>query len=647
MRGASLVILSLALLVRVLPAAAGVTPGGLRGLIESLDAGNDGTGTLTLGFHGAYRSEADTGQSTSRSHFGEVRLSITYALARFLELGGSVPYRMDYVTDRRDTDGAASDFQSGFGDLETRVKVSLPFGSRDAFRLGAMGSYRFTTGDEAKGYGGTDPVMGLMGLLSLDLSEIPGTAPLMINLNAGVERHKDVQAAAGQPAETDNDLLRLAASIEFPTPNMSFFLEISTEQWYQRKGLGFSDSPIWLTPGARFGGQGENWLDLGVRIGVNPDHATLKAPGWEIYAALGVPSVMTRRDRDRDGAPDDVDACPDTPHGAVVDARGCPIDSDLDGVYDGLDRCPGTPRGAVVDLWGCLLDTDGDGVPDGLDKCPNTPPQVPVDRVGCPLDTDGDGVPDGLDKCPNTRPNTVVDEHGCPIDEDSDGVPDGIDKCPGTPYGAKVDANGCPLDSDGDGVPDGLDKCPDTPYGALVNPDGCPLDEDSDGVPDGIDKCPGTPYGAVVDRHGCPLDSDGDGVPDGLDKCPNTRPGVKVNKWGCPERTRLEGVNFAYNSAELEPESFPILDKVGQLLVDIPEMRVRIEGHTDSDGSDAYNLTLSQRRAEAVRAYLLRTFNIDPLRIEARGFGESVPIASNATPEGKALNRRVEFVTIE
>src|SRR6267378_694946 len=125
------------------------------------------------------------------------------------------------------------------------------------------------------------------------------------------------------------------------------------------------------------------------------------------------------QDSDKDGVPDKQDACPNTPLGATVDARGCPTDSDKDGVYDGLDKCPGTPAGATVDASGCPSDSDSDGVPDGLDKCPNTPAGTPVDTTGCPL------------------PRQLI------RDSDSDGVPDDRDKCPNTPAGSKVDANGC------------------------------------------------------------------------------------------------------------------------------------------------------------------------------------------------------------
>jgi len=151
------------------------------------------------------------------------------------------------------------------------------------------------------------------------------------------------------------------------------------------------------------------------------------------------------------------------------------------------------------------VDSDGDGVPDSRDKCPNTPHGATVDEKGCPKDADGDGVADGIDKCPNTPKGVKVDPTGCPIDSDRDGVFDGPDQCPDTPKGAKVDEKGCPKDTDRDGVADGLDECPETPQGVKVGGDGCPLDLDRDGVFDGVDKCPDTPIGVKVDSTGCPV----------------------------------------------------------------------------------------------------------------------------------------------
>lgn len=169
-------------------------------------------------------------------------------------------------------------------------------------------------------------------------------------------------------------------------------------------------------------------------------------------------------------------------------------------------------------------------------------------------------------------------------------------------------------------------------------------DADRDGVPDDKDQCPNTPAGVKVDATGCPLDSDGDGVPDYKDQCPGTPPGVKVNQLGCPERKAiiLKGVNFAFNSAELIPESLTILDGVAEILSKHPDLKVTIAGHTDSVGTADYNKKLSQRRAESVRNYLTSR-GVNAANLTAVGFGEEQPIASNDAAEGRAKNRRVEL----
>jgi len=125
--------------------------------------------------------------------------------------------------------------------------------------------------------------------------------------------------------------------------------------------------------------------------------------------------------------------------------------------------------------WRRSRDSDNDGVSDDLDRCLNTPHGAIVDRFGCPLDTDGDGVADGLDDCPATdaEAREMVDINGCPVDSDFDGYPDYRDACPNNPVGALVDPSGCPVDSDGDGVPDGLDDCPYTLVGVAVDRNGC------------------------------------------------------------------------------------------------------------------------------------------------------------------------------
>lgn len=243
------------------------------------------------------------------------------------------------------------------------------------------------------------------------------------------------------------------------------------------------------------------------------------------------------------------------------------------------------------------------------------------------LDADRDGVNDKSDQCPNTPLGALVDVHGCPIDADKDGVPDGIDQCANTPAGAQVDARGCPADADNDGVPDGIDQCANTPAGASVDPRGCPMDADNDGVVDGLDKCPNTPTGAQVDKDGCPIE-----VSDRETELLDTG------------KITVRDIHFATAKWDILPESYKILDEIGQILVQWPELKIEIGGHADARGSDEYNLTLSQKRAQAVLDYLVQHFpQINASQYTAKGYGESQPVAPNNTVEGMARNRRVEF----
>ena len=147
-----------------------------------------------------------------------------------------------------------------------------------------------------------------------------------------------------------------------------------------------------------------------------------------------------------------------------------------------------------------------------------------------------------------------------------------------------------------------------------------------------------------------PKDSDGDGVYDNRDECPGTPAGVKVNAVGCPEVGEkilsLEGVNFDHDKAMIKAESRPILDNAVKVLNENASVHVRVEGHTDSDGTDAYNMGLSQRRAEAVVAYLTAA-GIDAGRLSAVGYGESSPVAPNDSKENKYKNRRVDLVVTD
>ncbi len=232
------------------------------------------------------------------------------------------------------------------------------------------------------------------------------------------------------------------------------------------------------------------------------------------------------------------------------------------------------------------------------------------------------------------------------VDSDSDGVCDDRDKCPNTAIGLAVDGDGCPLDSDEDGVPDYLDKCPNTPKGCIVDKDGCPIDSDKDGVIDCMDKCPDTPAGCIVDKNGCPIDSDKDGVIDCRDKCPNTPAGATVDKDGCMhEKITINlNVEFDYDKSDVKDKYRDGIKKVADFMKEFPKTTAVIAGNTDSNGSNDYNQKLSERRANSVRQYLISNFGIKASRLTAIGYGETKPIATNDTDEGRQRNRRVDAV---
>ncbi|MBK8235631.1 MAG: OmpA family protein [Deltaproteobacteria bacterium] len=234
-----------------------------------------------------------------------------------------------------------------------------------------------------------------------------------------------------------------------------------------------------------------------------------------------------------------------------------------------------------------------------------------------PKDTDGDGFYDNVDKCV-TEPGVAPD--GCPIrDKDGDGFLDNVDKCIDEPG---VAPDGCPIrDKDGDGFLDDVDQCIDEPG---VAPDGCPIrDTDGDGILDDVDQCKEEPE----TKNGY---EDGDGCPDEVPKEVEKFTGV------------IEGIFFDVDKDTIRAKSKPKLDEAVGVLKKFESVRVEISGHTDSSGKREHNVDLSQRRAEAVKKYLVDA-GIDAGRITTRGAGPDEPRADNKTKAGKAQNRRIEF----
>ncbi len=168
-------------------------------------------------------------------------------------------------------------------------------------------------------------------------------------------------------------------------------------------------------------------------------------------------------------------------------------------------------------------------------------------------------------------------------------------------------------------------------------------DSDGDGVPDDIDECPGTPPGVQVDEVGCAGDSDGDGVTDDVDECLGTPKGAIVDHRGC---WVVKGVTFDYKKWNVKPQFNSNLDNIINVLNNTPGLNIRVEGHTDNIGSAKYNLGLSKKRAEAIKAYLVGK-GIEGSRITSIGLGLSKARASNDTKKGRAMNRRAELIPVK
>ncbi len=277
--------------------------------------------------------------------------------------------------------------------------------------------------------------------------------------------------------------------------------------------------------------------------------------------------------------------------------------------------------------WG-KKDADGDGILDDVDQCVDDPEDFDdfQDSDGCPdNDNDSDRIPDDADQCRDDAEDVddFQDEDGCPDpDNDDDGLLDGADDCPVEPGPAST--RGCP-DRDGDTVVDSIDACPDE--AGTLDTNGCP-DQDGDRVPDHRDQCPTEPADARVD----PARSDG---------CPAR---VVVTK---DEVVILDKVFFDTGKATIKTASFAILDEVAGVLKSYPDIeQIEVQGHTDAQGSDASNLSLSQRRADSVRQYLIDK-GVEPGRLVAKGYGETVPVDTNDTADGRAKNRRVQFLILK
>jgi outer membrane protein OmpA-like peptidoglycan-associated protein len=398
--------------------------------------------------------------------------------------------------------------------------------------------------------------------------------------------------------------------------------------------------------------------------------------------------------QDDDGCPD---LAPDADKDGVADAIDrCPLEPETrDGVRDD-DGCPEYQQPAQATLVHLLApkpelseplppvsvegapvaappppDGDKDGLDDAIDRCPLTAEDLDgfEDDDGCPeLDNDDDAVADANDRCPLEAEtiNGNRDDDGCPdevVDVDQDGVGYDDDRCPLEPGNAD---DGCPHEPLPALALDGFPGKAPPPPSAPTEPTPAPAtpagDFDTDGLPDDVDACPvsAEDRDGFEDEDGCPeLDNDQDGIADAADKCPLEAESIngKNDVDGCPDpgagvvtiekrAVVIKGtIGFKSGAATLQPTAMPLLQQVASTLKAASTISIEIQGHTDDVGNAAANIKLSKRRAEAIRAVLIKN-GVSAARLVANGYGPTRPRASNKTAAGREQNRRVEFLIL-
>ncbi|MBN1399173.1 MAG: OmpA family protein [Bacteroidetes bacterium] len=308
---------------------------------------------------------------------------------------------------------------------------------------------------------------------------------------------------------------------------------------------------------------------------------------------------------------------------------------DSDGDKDGLLKSEEKKIGTNPDNF----DTDGDGLGDGdeVRKYMTSPLKADSDNDGLSdadevmkyktdplkMDTDGDGLSDG-DEVNKYKTDPLK------VDTDGDGLSDGDEV-------TKYKTDPLKADTDGDGLTDGNEVL-------KYKTDPLKVDTDGDGLSDGDEV-------NLTKTDPLKPDTDGDGYTDGeevknktnpLDPNDPKKPKPVAFKTEVGKAIVLEGIVFKTGSAVITDVSDAILSNAKKTLEDNPEIFVQIQGFTDAVGSEKTNLRLSQKRADAVKAWLIRN-GISSKRITAKGFGEANPIGDNSTPEGRQKNRRIEF----
>jgi outer membrane protein OmpA-like peptidoglycan-associated protein len=584
--------------------------GGQVGVVRTLSASTLGLTGLHIGGGFKYATGADyvTGPNgtasvvetaTGRSVTGDAPqllsgdVFLAYGLFSFIDISAVLPVYSDI------TGWGATG--NGFGDIEVAMKMIYPGQREDAWMSHAYYfNVIFPTGDKTVGFFPRHAyyVKSAPGNTGIDAYSIDAVFfnPMFIwtfdlsklNRSVPISFHANFGGVVAKAKSGSAVVAALALELK-PARFITLFTELSGEsrvKYYTESFdyASFDNDPFRLTPGMRLNIPGGFYFLGAGDIGFSDDRLAYRS-NWN-----------------QNGYRYSTKAIPKWAGQVIFGWNGSFVktDRDKDGIKDDQDKCP-------------LEAEDSDGFQDA-DGCPDP-------------DNDGDGVLDIRDSCPD-KPARCS---GCPVvDRDKDGLNDDRDACPAEPedFDGYEDGDGCPdRDNDQDGILDQSDKCPT-------------LAEDLDGF---------------EDDNGCPdSDNDGDGIFDVADKCPDVEGDFEHNGCPAPKQTEpmargslvLSGVHFETGRAILSTRSYSVLDRVALSLKEWPDVRVEIQGHTDSRGDAQLNQRLSQARAETVRLYLIQ-HGVAPDRLTAIGYGEERPIETNNTADGRQKNRRVELHRVD
>lgn len=595
---------------------AAINTEGHKGVVRTLSGKTYGRATMDIGVginyaqDGEFIRDAVKDGDTTNSEYARIMnatLKLGLGTASFLDLAACLPIYYDKT--------GLGDVQKdgGIGDLSLSVKMlyppprkrrvfyqsyflgfTIPTGGKDGGIFPRHSCY-LADDDNMQGrfYTASTGTFKPMMVWTFDIGSAVKEFQFEIDVNLGGIFSFD--------ANRRNLVVANIAMTYTPVDVLSIFVDFAgLSRWENfTKKFEIGSDPLMLSPGLRLNIPAGIYIQFAGDFTLlsrehqedwSPDHAPLEGWDYKTYTApkfgfqftMGWNGYLTPQDDDRDGVKNDIDRCPKDPE-------------DIDRFEDS-DGCPD-------------VDNDRDGIDDVKDKCPNKAEDMDgfEDEDGCPdPDNDKDGILDLNDKCPNLAEDFdgIEDEDGCPDgDNDKDGVPDSVDKCINEP-------------EDIDGFEDN-DGCPDP-------------DNDKDGIPDLKDKCPDKPetMNGIDDEDGCPDEK------------------KKAEKSDMPKHQILEGVNFASGSSNLTYSSYRYLEPIIKEMQKFPDIEIEVRGHTDSVGKYQNNMRLSQRRADAVKKYLVQK-GMESRRIRSVGFGPSSPIADNRTAAGRGKNRRIEIVRVK